>query len=97
MHSTPQIRKPEGRAAAILRSIEQIQSERIFGLFKRLHKDEYPGTGLGLAICKRIVERSRVCPLHALAGNSFFSSGMAVHLVDLALQYKGGKRALRLE
>jgi PAS domain S-box-containing protein len=32
-------------------------SERIFGLFKRLHKDEYPGTGLGLAICQRIVER----------------------------------------
>ena len=32
-------------------------SERIFGLFKRLHKHEYPGTGLGLAICRRIVER----------------------------------------
>jgi light-regulated signal transduction histidine kinase (bacteriophytochrome) len=32
-------------------------SERIFGLFKRLYKEEYPGTGLGLAICKRIVER----------------------------------------
>jgi light-regulated signal transduction histidine kinase (bacteriophytochrome) len=32
-------------------------ADRIFGLFKRLHKDEYPGTGLGLAICKRIVER----------------------------------------
>ncbi|MBV9771041.1 MAG: PAS domain-containing protein, partial [Bryobacterales bacterium] len=32
-------------------------AERIFGLFKRLHKGEYPGTGLGLAICKRIVER----------------------------------------
>jgi signal transduction histidine kinase len=32
-------------------------SERIFGLFKRLHKSGYPGTGLGLAICKRIVER----------------------------------------
>lgn len=32
-------------------------AERIFGLFKRLHKDEYEGTGLGLAICKRIVER----------------------------------------
>lgn len=32
-------------------------SERIFGLFKRLYKDEYPGTGLGLAICQRIVER----------------------------------------
>ena len=32
-------------------------AERIFGLFKRLHKGEYPGTGLGLAICQRIVER----------------------------------------
>jgi signal transduction histidine kinase len=36
---------------------EQKYADRIFGLFKRLHKDEYPGTGLGLAICKRIVER----------------------------------------
>lgn len=32
-------------------------ANRIFGLFKRLHTNEYPGTGLGLAICKRIVER----------------------------------------
>lgn len=32
-------------------------ADRIFGLFKRLHKGEYPGTGLGLAICRRIVER----------------------------------------
>jgi PAS domain S-box-containing protein len=32
-------------------------AERIFGLFKRLHKQAYPGTGLGLAICKRVVER----------------------------------------
>jgi signal transduction histidine kinase len=32
-------------------------AQRIFGLFKRLHKDNYSGTGLGLAICKRIVER----------------------------------------
>jgi light-regulated signal transduction histidine kinase (bacteriophytochrome) len=36
---------------------QQEYAERIFGLFKRLHKDEYPGTGLGLAICQRIVER----------------------------------------
>ena len=32
-------------------------AERIFGLFKRLHRDEYPGTGQGSAICQRIVER----------------------------------------
>ncbi len=32
-------------------------ADRIFGLFKRLHKDEYAGTGLGLAICQRIVQR----------------------------------------
>jgi len=36
---------------------EQQYAERIFMLFKRLHKDAYPGTGLGLAICQRIVER----------------------------------------
>ncbi len=37
---------------------EQRFAERIFGLFKRLHKQQdYPGTGLGLAICQRIVER----------------------------------------
>jgi light-regulated signal transduction histidine kinase (bacteriophytochrome) len=36
---------------------DQKHATRIFGLFKRLHRDEYPGTGLGLAICQRIVER----------------------------------------
>lgn len=36
---------------------DPLHAERIFGLFKRLHKDAYPGTGLGLAICKRVVER----------------------------------------
>jgi PAS domain S-box-containing protein len=36
---------------------DAMHAERIFGLFKRLHKEEYTGTGLGLAICRRIVER----------------------------------------
>jgi PAS domain S-box-containing protein len=36
---------------------EQQYAERIFGLFKRLHKDEVSGTGLGLAICQRVIER----------------------------------------
>jgi PAS domain S-box-containing protein len=36
---------------------DQQYAARIFGLFKRLHKDQYPGTGLGLAICKRVIEQ----------------------------------------
>lgn len=38
--------------------VEAEYRQRIFGIFKRLHRQEdYPGTGMGLAICQRIVER----------------------------------------
>jgi light-regulated signal transduction histidine kinase (bacteriophytochrome) len=38
--------------------IEPKYREVIFGVFKRLHRDQrYSGTGIGLAICQRVVER----------------------------------------
>jgi PAS domain S-box-containing protein len=37
--------------------IDPFYHERIFGVFKRLHRDEYPGAGMGLAICKGVIER----------------------------------------
>lgn len=37
--------------------IERQYLEKIFGVFKRLHKESHPGTGIGLAICQKIVHR----------------------------------------
>jgi len=36
--------------------IDPRHSERIFGVFKRIHNEAYPGAGMGLAIAKRIIE-----------------------------------------
>ena len=36
--------------------IEPALSNRIFGVFKRLHGKEFPGNGLGLAFCKKAIE-----------------------------------------
>ncbi len=38
--------------------IDPKYSERIFGVFQRLHsRDDYAGTGVGLAVCRRITDR----------------------------------------
>lgn len=37
--------------------IEPEYAQQVFGIFKRLHGQDYEGTGIGLAICQRIVER----------------------------------------
>ena len=37
--------------------IDAHDTERVFGMFKRLHGNNIPGSGIGLAVCKKVVER----------------------------------------
>lgn len=37
--------------------IDPQYQDRLFTIFQRLHRSEYPGVGIGLSVCKRIVER----------------------------------------
>ena len=37
--------------------IDPADTDRVFGMFRRLHGSEISGTGIGLALCKKIVER----------------------------------------
>ena len=38
--------------------IESDQTERIFGVFQRIHtEEEHTGSGIGLSVCKKLVER----------------------------------------
>ena len=62
--------------------IRQDYLERIFGVFKRLHKDEYPGVGIGLAICKRIVERQG----GRIWAESVFGQGTVFHFTLPAVE-----------
>lgn len=56
---------------------EEQYTDRIFGIFQRLHPEKSSGTGMGLAICKRIIEKQggRIWAESVLhEGSTFFFS-----------------------
>jgi chemotaxis family two-component system sensor kinase Cph1 len=55
--------------------IDPKHTDRIFGVFRRLHNETYPGAGMGLPIAKRIIERhgGRISvESHPGQGSTFF-------------------------
>ena len=62
-------------------------SERIFGVFERLHgRTEYPGTGIGLALCRKIAERhgGAIAAEGALGEGATFTVSLPLWGIDTA-------------